>query len=331
MVLARDIMNSYNVTLVTAGTVLSSDIIEFLAKHDVATIWIKDEKAANREIAVIPNLISAATRLNMIKAVNTAFNTRGGIKRNLALLKERIREVVAELSRHETLLIYLTDIRQRREYLYGHCVDVGVFAMSIGMAMGLAEEDILVLGLGGLLHDYGKTGISEDILEKKGPLTLGEFDLVKQHASLGYNALRQEPSIDSRIALIALQHHERIDGRGYPWGVGDEDIHPLARVVAVADVYDALITDRAYRPRFSYQRAIQIIAAAGGSQFDAKVVAAFERIAVPYSIGSTVKLDNGMDGAILRINSAEPSRPVVWTHAGVINLHKERQLSIIAG
>lgn len=330
MQLANDIVDDHGRILVTAGTPLRREIRALLDKHGIASVRIKAQAPRNQELSAVPNLISAATRIKMVQTMQNAFRHRGGIAAHLPYLRECIHEVIQELSGYDSLLIYLADIRQKSDYLYGHCVDVGVFAVAFGLAMGLSRDEIYILGIGGLLHDYGKTCIPSDILEKNGPLTPDEFEQVKKHAAFGYNILRAETKVDSRIALMALQHHERPDGRGYPWGTKGEEIHLLARIIAVADVYDALITDRVYRPRVPAHEAIRIINAGAGSQFDSQVVAAVNKITVPYYIGSAVKLDNGVAGAVLRINSADPGRPVVWTREGIVNLFTERGLSIVA-
>ncbi len=331
LILADDVTNVHGQVLVNAGTPLRREIIAFLAKHGIATVKVRTTSPAkNTELSTVTNLISAGTRLKMVQTMQNAFRNHSGIAAHLPYMRECIDEVIGELSMQENLLIYLSDIRQQGGYLYGHCVDVGVFAVAFGMAMGLPRDDIYVLGLGGLLHDYGKTRVPGEILEKNCRLTPDEFEQVKKHTSFGYNILRIETHVDSRIALMALQHHERPDGRGYPWGIGDDKIHPLARIVAVADVYDALITDRVYRPRIPAHEALGIINAGAGTQFDPKVVEAVNKIIVPYYIGSAVKLDNGTTGAVLRINTLEPARPVVWTREGIINLLRERNLQIVA-
>lgn len=342
MILAQDLIDLRGTILVTAGTALRREILTLLHRHDIDAVWIKEdlptlkEEAApakvqlNREVTTIHNLISTATRRKMIQTMQNAFRHRGSIAAHLPYLREAIDEVIRELSQHEQLLIYLTDIRTISDYLYGHCVDVGLFAIVIGMAMGLSKEEIYILGIGGLLHDYGKTAIADSILEKQGPLTPEEFEVVKTHASAGYNILRTETKVDSRIALMALQHHERPDGRGYPWGITMEEIHPLARIVAVADVYDALTTDRVYRPAVAVFEAIRTITSCSGTQFDPKVVEAFRSVTVPFYIGSAVRLSNGISGAVLRINSANPSRPVVWTREGIVNMLHDSTINIDA-
>lgn len=323
-------MNAQDTVLVTAGTALRREILALLHKHEVLSVWVEAPPHQNQEISMVPSLISAATRIRMVQAMQSAFRHRSGVALHLPFLRECIDEVIKELARRDYLLIYLTDIRQKSDYLYGHCVDVGVLAVALGLAMGLPKEEVYVLGIGGLLHDYGKIVVANEILDKTGPLTPIEFEQVKQHAAVGYNILRTETKVDSRIALMALQHHERIDGRGYPWGAEGAEIHPLARIVAVADVYDALITDRVYRPRIAAHEAVKIINEGSGTQFDSAVVTAFNRITVPYYIGSAVQLDNGLAGAVLRINSSNPSRPIVWTRQGIVNLLHEPEINILA-
>lgn len=339
MTLAQDVTDIRGRVLVNAGTVLRREILSLMIKHQVHSVWVEHTTvktisppatAKNREITSMQNLITAATRRKMIQTMQNAFRHRGSIAAHLPYLRESIDEVVMELSGHDNLLIYLTDIRKHSDYLYGHCVDVGVFAVVIGMEMGLPKDDIYILGIGGLLHDYGKTTINDSIIEKNGPLTPQEYEQIKTHASAGYNILRAETKVDSRIALMALQHHERPDGKGYPWGNKMDGIHPLARIIAVADVYDALTTDRVYRAAIPVYEAIKIINAGSNTQFDSQVVEIFKRVTVPFYIGNAVQLNNGIAGAVLRINSSNPSRPIIWTRQGTVNLLNEPDIDIIA-
>lgn len=330
MVLAQDILDQYDRVLVTAGTTLRSATLALLRKHRVETVWVRDIKVNNQEITQVSSLISTVTRRKMTNAVQKIFQPEEKVVDYLPEICDSIDDAIAQLSSQENLLLFLTDIRGKSQYLYGHCVDVGVFAIVIGMAMGLSRDDIRALGIGGLLHDYGKIAIDAAILEKNGPLTAEEFEEVKTHVTVGYNLLKTEAKVDSRIALITLQHHERPDGRGYPWGATEREIHPLAKIVAVADVYDALTTHRVYRPAISLYDATRIINAGAGVQFDTDVVAAFNKVAAPFSIGCSVIMDNGLTGAVIRINTNAPARPVVWTRQGTINLYMNDEINIVA-
>jgi len=200
----------------------------------------------------------------------------------------------------------------------------------IGIKLGLEAEDLFCLGMGALLHDYGKTRINKAILDKQGALTWEEFNKVKEHSLTGYTILKTETKFDHRMMLIALQHHERHDGRGYPWGTSGKDIHLFSRIVAVADVYDALTTDRVYRPRIPTHEAVRMICQGSGTQFDSEVVQAFCKATVPYEIGAAVKLNNGLYGTVLRINSMDTARPILWTAQGTVNLFNTPELQVVA-
>lgn len=329
MILAKDVIDQHGRVLITAGTLLKQEIIKLLKNYEIISVWVVETSDNNREITVVQNLISAATRLKLVYNIQNAFYGHGGVTAHLSQLKHCVEEVVNELSNRDDLLIYLNDIRLKSDYLFIHSVDVGLFSIVIGMAMELPNEDVCLLGMGGLLHDFGKTRIARDILDKQGPLSLEEFKTVKQHAAYGYNLLKTEAAIDHRIALAALQHHERPDGKGYPWGIGQGDIHLFARIVAVADVYDALTTDRAYRPKIAPHEALKIINQEAGTQFDCAVVQALTKVVVPYHIGNSVKLSNGQCGAVVRLNSSDLNKPIICTSRGSLNLLHENNISIV--
>lgn len=331
MILAKDVIDHHGRVLITAGALLKQETIVLLKKYEIISVWVVEATgdASNREITVVQNLITAATRLKLVYNIQNAFYGHGGVTAHLSQLKDCVEDVVKELSNRDELLIYLNDIRFKSDYLFIHSVDVGLFSIVIGMALELPYEDICLLGMGGLLHDFGKTRIARDILDKQGPLSLEEFKTVKQHATYGYNILKTEATLDHRIALAALQHHERPDGKGYPWGIKHEDIHLFARIVAVADVYDALTTDRAYRPKIAPHEALRIINQEAGAQFDCTVVKALNKVVVPYHVGSAVKLSDGQCGAIVRLNTADLYKPIVCTARGSLNLLNETNLNIV--
>ena len=328
MIVAKDVIDDQGRVLITAGTLLKQEIIKLLSNHNIFSIWVADYGYSNREIAAVQSLVNTSTRLKLIYSIQNTFYGQGKTAAHLLKLQQSVEDVVEELSKRDELLIYLNDISLKSDYLFIHSVNVGLFAIAIGMAMELPREDIGMLGMGALLHDFGKTRIARAVLDKQGPLSLEEFRIVKQHAAVGYNILKSEPLIDHRVTLVALQHHERPDGQGYPWGVKQDSIHLFARITAVADVYDALTTDRAYRPKIAPHQAVEIICQGSGTQFDCAVVRALNKVAVPYQIGSAVKLSNGQCGAIVRLNTSDLSKPIVCTAKGSLNLLVEDDITI---
>jgi putative nucleotidyltransferase with HDIG domain len=174
-----------------------------------------------------------------------------------------------------TALVATLDARDR--YTAGHSAAVSVYAQDIAKRLGLSEEEQRLAHLAGLVHDIGKVGLPAGLLEKEGPLTLHERRQMEQHSIIAERILRNVVDY-AEIAAIVRHHHERVDGLGYPEGLSGEDIPLISRIIAVADAYDAMTSDRPYRDAMPSRVARLRLAQAVDSQFDTTVVAAFEAI-----------------------------------------------------
>jgi putative nucleotidyltransferase with HDIG domain len=174
-----------------------------------------------------------------------------------------------------TALVATLDARD--EYTAGHSAAVAIFARDIACRMGLSEEDQQLVHLAGLVHDIGKIGLPPGLLEKSGPLTLDERRQMETHSEIGERILAKVDDY-TEIASIVRHHHERVDGRGYPDGLAGEEIPLLSRIIAVADAYNAMTSDRPYRDAMPSRVARLRLAQAVESQFDTAVVAAFEAV-----------------------------------------------------
>jgi putative nucleotidyltransferase with HDIG domain len=194
------------------------------------------------------------------------------VTQDLAKANERLRR--ASLS-FATALVATLDARD--QYTAGHSAAVAIYARDIAQRMGLSEEQQELVHLCGLVHDIGKIGLPAGLLEKPGPLTLDERRQMEQHSEIGERILRNVDDY-SEIADIVRSHHERIDGMGYPDGLHADDIPLLARIIAVADAYNAMTSDRPYREALPSRVARMRLAQAVETQFDTSVVAAFEAI-----------------------------------------------------
>ncbi len=166
-----------------------------------------------------------------------------------------------------------TALDARDPYTAGHSDRVSVLSVAIGRTMALSPDDLEVLRLGALLHDIGKIGVPDEVLRKPGPLTDPEFELIKQHPVLGARILRNVPFLSRHIAIVEL-HHERPDGRGYPAGLSGDDIPLAARIVHVADAYDAMTSARAYRGARPSGDALRELWRCAGTEFHADIVGA---------------------------------------------------------
>jgi putative nucleotidyltransferase with HDIG domain len=194
------------------------------------------------------------------------------VSQDLAEANERLRR--ASLS-FATALVATLDARD--QYTAGHSAAVAIYARDIAVRMGLSEEEQELVHLCGLVHDIGKIGLPAGLLEKPGPLTLEERRQMEQHSEIGERILRNVDDY-SEIADIVRSHHERIDGMGYPDGLHADEIPLLARIIGVADAYDAMTSDRPYREALPSRVARMRLAQAVETQFDTTVVAAFEAI-----------------------------------------------------
>ncbi|HEU5243157.1 MAG TPA: HD-GYP domain-containing protein [Gaiellaceae bacterium] len=194
------------------------------------------------------------------------------VSQDLAAANERLRR--ASLS-FATALVATLDARD--QYTAGHSAAVAIYARDIAKRIGLSEEQQELVHLCGLVHDIGKIGLPAGLLEKPGPLTLEERRQMEQHSEIGERILRNVDDY-SEIADIVRSHHERIDGMGYPDGIHGDEIPFLARIIGVADAYDAMTSDRPYREALPSRVARMRLAQAVGTQFDTGVVAAFEAI-----------------------------------------------------
>ncbi len=191
-----------------------------------------------------------------------------------------------------TALVTTLDARDR--YTAGHSAAVAIYARDIAIRMGLPDEETNKVHLAGLVHDIGKIGLSAGLLEKPGALTLDERREMQRHSEIGERILAKVDSY-AEIASIVRHHHERVDGGGYPDGISDEDIPLLSRIIAVADAYNAMTSDRPYRDAMPSRVARLRLAQAVDTQFDTSVVAAFEAVLAmatePYRTATSPEFD----------------------------------------
>lgn len=173
-----------------------------------------------------------------------------------------------------TVKTLLSLVNAKDRYTYGHTQRVLRYALMIARKLGLPEEEIKIIGYGALLHDLGKVYVPNMLLKKKGKLTEEEFDLVKKHPVIGAEIIKPIRSLRSVIPAV-LHHHERYDGKGYPQGLKGKEIPLHARIMAVADSFDAMTTNRPYRPAKSVREAVEELRRCAGTQFDPEIVWAF--------------------------------------------------------
>ena len=334
-VLGGDIIDSHNRLLFSSGTKLTADCLKLLRQYQVESIYIQqernmDSKNGDKNIEILnTTVVDERLKASLLSDVESIFKDDVSVSLNFEKMQGTIDSIVDKALTQRNIVLALNNTFDKQYNVFLHSVNVSLFSILIGMAMELPKSDLCLLGMGGLLHDFGKIFIAPDILNKPGKHTQSEYELVKKHETIGYNAFRKDSTLDHRILLMILQHHERCDGKGYPWGITEKQIHPLSKILAVANVYEALTANRMYRDKFHSDRAIKLINEGIHSHFSLDAVTAFNSIVVPYNIGATVKLSNGLNGKVVKLNSLDLYRPHVFTPEGKLNLINNPTLSIV--
>jgi putative nucleotidyltransferase with HDIG domain len=172
-------------------------------------------------------------------------------------------------------------LAEKDEYTEGHTRRVALRAVQVGEALGLGAQRLRTLAIGGLLHDIGKLQVPDEILKKPGPLTDEEYAIVKRHPEWGAQLLRELGGFSECVRSAVLRHHERLDGSGYPHGSAGDDLDLDTRILAVCDVYDALVSQRVYRAAWTHERALAILDEGAGRLFDERCIEALARVLEP--------------------------------------------------
>jgi HD-GYP domain-containing protein (c-di-GMP phosphodiesterase class II) len=172
------------------------------------------------------------------------------------------------------------------------------------------DERLGHIGMGLLLHDIGKMAVPREVLNKPGPLDEDEWELMRTHPEAGV-ALLDTRAVSPLVITVIRDHHERVDGSGYPRGIGGTDIHQFSRIAAVADVYDAITSEQPYKTAAPPRAGVDVIVAGPGRAFDPEVVESFRRIVFPHPVGTEVRLLDGRTGIVVRVDPQSPDVPIV--------------------
>lgn len=257
-------------------------------------------------------IISKKTQVIAFKAVsNIIHNVKSGLGIDAKQTKEVAQKLVEEVLQSPDAIMNLMDIKSFDDYTFTHNINVSTISLIIGQALGLSSSDLDELATGCLLHDVGKLKIPLSILNKDGKLTNDEFREMQSHPSYGYEILSKSKGVSERARMIALQHHEKFQGGGYPRKLKGAEISLFARICAIADVYDALTTDRPYRVAMTAYEAMKIITAGIDNHFDPQILQAFVRKFSLFPAGSLVLLNDSSIGLVLKNNQTSVIRPVI--------------------
>lgn len=316
--LAKSLYDTQGRILLTKGTRLTDRVIKKSEEIGILSLYINDEYSDNEiEDVIKPELRNKA--INTLKDVfgEISPNKSGrmwasnSIHKQVEDLSKVLNDIIDEMISQKGALINLVDIKSMDNYTYEHSVNVIILSLTLGIQLNMSRDKLFNLAMGAMMHDIGKVFVPKEILQKNGKLNDQEFAIVKEHPLKGYEYLKDSTDISPTSRIIALQHHEKVDGTGYPGGIKGDRIHEFAKIAAIADVYDALTSDRPYRMAMTPNEAIEYLMGGAGRHFDFRMVNAFVKNIVPYPIGTLVRLSNGNVGVIEEVFQNYPLRPRV--------------------
>lgn len=351
MVISRDIFATDGKLIAAVGTKLTFDIISRISNYQILEIYVYEREAVKKPKkawAVVEKPKNNSTYFDKIRESEDFKEFSVNYNENLDNLKEQLNDIVNNngdlkldsfmescdsiLSGNKNSLQMfdmLHSIRQHDDSTFAHSVNVAIVASIIGQWLKYSKEDIEALTIAGLLHDIGKLTIAPELLNKPDKLTPDEFEILKKHVTNGYEYIKNS-DLDERIKDACLLHHEKCDGSGYPRGLKGDEIPPFAKIIAVADIYDAMTAKRSYRGAICPFDVVHLMQQEAFTTLDPNYTLPFLKNVASSYINTNVKLSNGKVGEVILINDRDLSRPVVKCDNEFIDLSKTHDLTITA-
>ncbi len=247
---------------------------------------------------------------------------------DLDLIKTEVVNALPDMIRNNDVLMRLRQLEESDDYTFEHSIRVSMLSTMIGKWLGYNEEQLIELAEASLLFDIGKMKIPAFILNKPGKVTEEEFEILKRHAQFGYRILMMTSGVTSNIKYSALQHHERMDGSGYPLKIKSNQIHEFAKIIMICDIFDAMTHDRPYAKKISPFKAAEYIAWQSGTTLDYRIAYVFLSNISEYFVGKEVILSDGRIGKIVYVDVNYPTKPLISVDDGFIDLIKESEITI---
>jgi HD-GYP domain-containing protein (c-di-GMP phosphodiesterase class II) len=322
------VRNPDGTVLIKAGDRVTPDKIEQLQKNGLNRIWVKVEEAVPP--LVEPRKIQQAKQeiQQVFKSAVEKFKIESEQvwRVSQTVLNDIIKNYGEKISL--VFLVQQTD----EDYTYTHEVHVSMISSLVGTELGLRLEELSHLAFASMIHDVGKVLVPREILLAARKLTSEEFEVMKKHVAFGERICRKSGLSDERVISAVRDHHEKLDGSGYLAGLTNEQISLFARIVSVVDIYDALISNRSYKPSWTpYKVMTEVIKLASLNKLDPRVVQALVSVLGLYPIGTTVVLSDGRKAVVVGVNRRNPLRPVLRIESGeTIDLSMEADLRIVS-
>ncbi|MCE3199966.1 HD-GYP domain-containing protein [Paenibacillus sonchi] len=325
-----DTFSSKGLHVLPKGSQLRIEEIAKLMQHGVDYVdieAIQEELAPSSRSSVIQSASrNFDTMIDGFESVYMEALTKGSF--NQSVVDDILQPSLESLDKHKDVVSLLLLLDREDNYTYNHSLQVGMLSYYIATWLGYSKKECYEIGRAGYLIDIGKCRISPELLNKPGKLTAAEYDEVKLHTIYGYEIIRNSMD-DPYTALVALQHHEREDGSGYPHNLTKDDIHPYSQIAAVADIYSAMTSARIYQSKQELISVLREINTLSFGKLNGKPVQAFIQHLMPNFIGKRVLLSTGDMGVIIMNNPLDVFRPLVQIEGKFLDLARERTIAVV--
>jgi len=332
MYVARHVYDQANgqSILLRQGALLTSALIQRMERRGIEGVWVSDELIPDIENSEVIQHETREKSKAVIREVFRAFaGKKGDAIPQVHALMQSVRQIVDDILGNEDVLMNIGQLRAFDDYTFGHSIQVATISIIIGREMGLQRDQLERLGTGAILHDIGKVTIPKDVLNKQGELAPEELELIRGHARTGWEMVHENYLIMPTSSIVILEHHERIDGSGYPDGKRGEEIYEFSRMVAVADVFDAMRSNRTYRKRLKPAQILNNMKKDAGTRLDRRMVEILLRRISLAAQGEIVRLSDGTYGMVREedvIGHLQPRVCVVTDDAGRLVQRYEENL-----
>ncbi|UQZ34205.1 HD family phosphohydrolase [Paenibacillus sp. PK3_47] len=346
--ITKDVVTPLGGVLFAKGKIILPRDIEILQAFLIQQVEVEGVQAENKSpepaAAAKQSSVKAGATINQSRLAKTNSPLHDEYEKMLALIKKSYHSAAAaalpifELrSQLESLISQLKDyhvlkfaprVLLDQDYNYHNAVLSALTSYKIAQWCGYPQKDWMQAAFAGLLHDIGNVKVDSSLLQKPTPLTAAEVEEVRRHTTYGYQLLRGVTAINEGVRLAALQHHEKIDGSGYPLRLEGSQIHFYAKIVAVADIFHAMTLEKAYRRAQSPYLVLEQLLAESFGKLDPAIVQTFIQKTTDLHSGTKIKLSDGRHGEIIFTDRSNPTRPMVQVEGMIVNLMMERNLYI---
>jgi putative nucleotidyltransferase with HDIG domain len=335
LTLYEDVYSALGAIILTKNTKIEQHHINRLIMNKVEKVKVIVAEKNKTEETEIPNITSiydkvkiSSFRKKYTQKVDEVTHVIKEIGRGAYVDINKIhnisKHIIHEFDTLSDVINYMHLVRPLDDYTYSHSLNVSLMAIIIAKWMGFSEKQIDEVAIAGLLHDLGKTKVSQELLSKPGKLTQGEFEEVKKHTILGYMLVEKVVDISPEIKYAILMHHEKIDGTGYPTGAMENQIPLYAKIIAVADIYDAMTSNRTYRDRLCPFEVIKEFEMQTYGKLDTEVLSVFLKNIANSYLGDFVELNNGEIAEVVFINPNRIWQPIVRSGNDYIDLSAQK-------